>query len=376
MNVNKQTILVVDDKEENRLILNELLKLEYKVKTAKNGKIALKIIKKDLPDLILLDVMMPEMSGFEVCEYLKADMSTSTIPIIFVTANDEDGEEAKGLELGAVDYITKPICPAIVKARIKTHLFLYDQNKVLDQKVKDKTVELATANNRLSNLEKTKSDFLSLISHELKTPLNSLAVIKQIFDKMEIAAEKREILEIAGYSIDRLIRFSEIALLITELHAENFILHDIMPLSIKSLLESSEGELNDLIIKKQIKIITNSYYHSIAVHGNGDLIIKTIKIILDNAIRYSSEKSEVLIKVNENDENIIIEVEDYGPGFSKEAMSKLFDFFSCDDIMHHTEGFGLGLSAAKLIMNIHNGEIEVKNKKKSGAIVKLVFFKY
>ncbi len=139
----KQTILVVDDTPENIDVLSGVLRGDFKVKAALNGERALKIaFAEDKPDMILLDIMMPEMDGYEVCRRLKADPATSGIPVIFITAKNQEEDEKEGLELGAVDYITKPINPSIVKARINTHLALYDQNRELERRVKERTVEL------------------------------------------------------------------------------------------------------------------------------------------------------------------------------------------------------------------------------------------
>jgi putative two-component system response regulator len=137
------TILVVDDIPSNITVLMEVLRGDYRVLAATNGEQALKIACGDpLPDLILLDVMMPEMSGHEVCRRLKAESSTRKIPVIFVTAMNQVEDEEKGFSLGAVDYITKPISPPIVKARVKTHLALYDQNRELERRVRERTAEL------------------------------------------------------------------------------------------------------------------------------------------------------------------------------------------------------------------------------------------
>ena len=139
----KQTILVVDDAPENIDVLNGLLNKEYRIKVALNGEKALKIVySKDTPDLILLDVMMPDIDGYEVCRRLKGDPSTSNIPIIFITAKSETTDETKGFELGAADYISKPIVPSIVRSRVKTHLALYNQNKILEEKVRLRTEQL------------------------------------------------------------------------------------------------------------------------------------------------------------------------------------------------------------------------------------------
>lgn len=146
----KPTILIVDDVPENIDLLREVLEGQYRTKIAINGEKALKIAFSDTHiDLILLDIMMPGMSGYEVCMALKANPATRNIPVIFVTAMSEVDDERKGLEMGAMDYITKPISPPIVQARIKTQLaakqvqdFLRDQNKFLEAEIEKRTREV------------------------------------------------------------------------------------------------------------------------------------------------------------------------------------------------------------------------------------------
>lgn len=142
-NPNKQLILVVDDAPDSIDALSGILRSEYRIKAALNGKKALKIAHSNpKPDMILLDIMMPDMDGYEVCRRLKADPVTSDIPVIFVTAKDGVTDEKHGFELGAVDYIAKPISRSIVQARIRTHLALYDQNRELARQVNAHTEEL------------------------------------------------------------------------------------------------------------------------------------------------------------------------------------------------------------------------------------------
>lgn len=138
----KATVLVVDDTPENIDILVGILAPSYKVKVAIDGPKALALAVKTQPDIILLDVMMPGMSGYEVCKRLKLEPLTCHIPVIFVTALSDVSDETQGFELGAVDYITKPVSAPVVKARVKTHLALYDQKRLLEQEVKARTKEL------------------------------------------------------------------------------------------------------------------------------------------------------------------------------------------------------------------------------------------
>ncbi|MES9900256.1 MAG: two-component system response regulator [Sedimenticola sp.] len=139
----KPTVLVVDDTPENIDVLRGVLKDDYKIKAAVNGERALKIAHgENKPDIILLDIMMPVMNGYEVCERLKSDITTQQIPVIFITAKNDTESEQRGLQLGAVDFLSKPISPPIVKARVHTHLALYDQSRALEDRVRERTSEL------------------------------------------------------------------------------------------------------------------------------------------------------------------------------------------------------------------------------------------
>ncbi len=139
----KPTVLVVDDTPDNIAVLMSVLKEEYRVKAALDGVTALNIAtSSEQPDIILLDIMMPNMDGYEVCKRLKSDPATTKIPVIFVTSKSEVEDEKQGFDLGAVDYITKPISPPLVKARVKTHLSLHNQAQHLEDLVQERTDEL------------------------------------------------------------------------------------------------------------------------------------------------------------------------------------------------------------------------------------------
>lgn len=150
----KQKVLIVDDTPQNIHVLMETLKDSYKIVAATSGAKALQLAAREpLPDLILLDVMMPEMSGYEVCEQLKRDPLTEKIPVIFVTALHEAGDEEKGLELGALDFIAKPFHPALVKARVRNQLELKRHRDHLEEEVQRRTQELLDANLARQKLE-------------------------------------------------------------------------------------------------------------------------------------------------------------------------------------------------------------------------------
>jgi putative two-component system response regulator len=139
----KPVILIVDDAPESIDVLRGVLGAEYQVKAAIHGAIALELVQATPPDLILLDVMMPDMNGFEVCERLKANPLSAHIPVVFVTTLEDAGSEGRGLELGAVDYLTKPYVPALVRSRVRSHIALYHRHLSLEQEVRARTRELS-----------------------------------------------------------------------------------------------------------------------------------------------------------------------------------------------------------------------------------------
>ena len=185
----KKVILIVDDAPEHLNMLSSLLKDTYKTKVATSGKKALDIALSDIPpDIILLDIMMPEMDGYEVCQALKSNEKTKEIPIIFLTAKANIEDEKKGLELGAVDYITKPISPHIVTARVKTHMrlkevndLLKNQNEILEEIVRKRVQELFNLNQALTRF--VPSEFLT---HLNKKSIAEVRLGDQIEKEMTI----------------------------------------------------------------------------------------------------------------------------------------------------------------------------------------------
>lgn len=192
----KNTILIVDDNVDNIDVLKAILEENYIIKATTNGSIALKIAQKIKPDVILLDVIMPGMDGYEVCRQLKSNALTHAIPVIFVTAMSEERDEAIGFEVGAIDYITKPVNPIIVKARLRTHISLANQQRELDSKVIEKTKEL---NNSRIDLVKTlgvASDY-----RDNETGLHILKMSKYsrlIANEMNMPENEAELIELAS----------------------------------------------------------------------------------------------------------------------------------------------------------------------------------
>ena len=379
MNKNTYKILIVDDIAKNIQILGNILSREnYEIAYAQYGEQALSILENQQIDLILLDIMMPGMNGFEVCRKLQEQPHTAEIPVIFLTAKADMESIVKGFECGGRDYITKPFNSMELLARVKTHLQvnhqkkqLQDLNDHLEEKVAERTKQLQEANKKLELLDKAKSDFLSIISHELRTPLNGIIGLTNLLDQTNLDNEQAEYIEFMKDSANRLRNFAEISLLITSLSIEEY-RPEMMPVAIDNIIEAVIYELNDSEESlPEIKI--NIPDDTGLVLAETDLTKTSLKLILQNAFRYGGREQPVEVSVSKDNQFLYIDIEDNGPGFSEEAMEHLFELFSTTDIMH-SEGKGLSLAAVKLIMDIQEGNISIENKPGNrGAKVRLTF---
>jgi len=378
-------ILIVDDNSKNLQVLATTLKQQdYEVEFAVDGKTALEWLNSNDFDLILLDIMMPGMNGFEVCKVIREDLRKDT-PIIFLTAETEKEDLVKGFNLGAQDYITKPFNTEELLARVKTHLDLkYNKeqllilNQSLEEKVNERTRELnlsnrklIEANEKLLELDKNKAEFLKMISHTIRTPLNGiLAPVQLIKDQVE-SNEANELIDILHESVLRLERFSSNALLITRLKTNPDKLYR-QDTELNGLIQSSLDELKESINEKEIRVFQNLPGGENIISGELDLLKKCFVEILDNAVKYSEQGSRIEIIATDEDNQFTCEVKDYGKGFPQKSLDSLFELFSPGE-EYVDQNLGLGLGMAKLIMNAHSGRIEVENQNGNGALVKLTF---
>lgn len=369
-------ILVVDDNMKNIKVLGNILReKKYIIGYAVNGLQAVELLIKDNDyDLVLLDVDMPVMNGYEACETIKMSEKLKEIPVIFLTAFNDNQKILKGFDIGAQDYITKPYNAQELLKRVDTHLQLKyktDQlkmmNSILEQKVNERTKELTLANERLELLDKAKSDFLVLISHEMRTPLNGIVGFSELLKSMVQDPELKKFTDYLLDSAERLTRFSEMALLITSLKLNNYDFF-IENFSLDSLLNNVINNLQNKINEKALKIVRqlNTDNYNIAIDES--LMRFSVKSILENAIHYSNVGESIIISVSQDKNYIKLSIRDFGPGFSDEAMAKIFEIFTIVDIWHHTEGLGLSLATIKMITELHKGIIEAKNMNKGAEV--------
>ncbi len=189
----KQTILIVDDSHGNIVALSVLFKSDYNIIVATSGREAIEVMTSGKPpSLILLDVMMPDMSGYDVCKKLKAENKFKSIPIIFITAMDREIDETIGFQLGAEDYIKKPFYPAVVVARVRTHLELKYHRDHLEKMVKERTAKLEKAKMKAQAANDVKSQCLENVSHELRTLMTGFIGMTELLMETALDNEQRE----------------------------------------------------------------------------------------------------------------------------------------------------------------------------------------
>ncbi len=380
-NADKPIILIVDDVPKNLQVLGTILYQQgCEIAMADSGASALETLEEINPAMILLDVMMPEMDGYEVCEKIKANPKTKDIPVIFLTAKTETEDIVKGFRMGAVDYLTKPFNSEELIARVRTQLELHDKtmqlkelNSTLEEKVFARTMELNKANAQLKQLDNSKSYFLSLLAHELNTPLTGIDGYVKLL-KMETDKEEHiEYLDFIKESINRLHRFSNFSQLITRIQTEAYHFH-IEDIPIKMLINAAVTNMEGLVRDKSIFISQNVPSEDVTVKGDSYLLQKVIEIILDNAIKYSDNNSKITINLNKTQDDVRLDIIDKGVGFTNDSLENIFAFFESDNLMSHGDGLGLGLATAKIIMDSHNAAIKAQNNIDSGATLSLFFY--
>jgi two-component system sensor histidine kinase/response regulator len=384
-NTEKSIVLLVDDMPENLEMLGSCLKPVYRILAARNGEKALMLAKTRGPDLILLDILMPGMNGFEVLDSLKSDRETEKIPVIFISGMDQQDAVVRGFKAGAQDYISKPFETEELRARVATHIQLKRQtdqlnnmNTFLESEVRERTRalqisnrKLKAANDRLNMLSRVKSRFLNMISHEMRMPL---ALMSQYIELLgsELSSEKY-----IGYVTDldeayqRLRLFSEKALLITQLDSDAYAIRkepvEIVPL-INELIKNKAAQWKEKSLR-----FAGLQDLDIQIIGDLRLLVFLFQSLIENAVQYSPRDGLIRFKVKHTGESCIMEITDEGPGFPPEVMHYAFEPFSLGEDPVALK-LGLSLSICHFIMKSHGGEIVLNNRASKGAAVRLVFY--
>ena len=364
METRNKRILVVDDVEENTYIVSTILKSAgYTPFVANSGKQAIQIAETQHPDLVLLDINMPEMNGYEVCKYFKEHEPIADIPIVFLTVHADAESIAKAFDTGAVDYLTKPFKKAELLARVKVHLALRQAQELLEDQ-----------NESLKRLNDEKNEFLGIAAHDLKNPLNSIRGIAQM-------VRKRKEIELADDEVDDMVHQIETSSnfmfeIITNLLDVNKIENGklvIQPSSVDLVL--SLGAVTDRYqapaAKKNIALHVELPDDDTQIYADPTLTIQVLDNIVSNAVKYSPQGKNVWVTVSCDavQHRVRVAVKDEGPGFSEEDKKKLFGKFARLSAKptggeHST---GLGLSIVKRLAEAMDASIWCESELGKGA---------
>lgn len=349
-------LLVVDDTPANIEVLSQSLKPHgYKFAVANSGEKALAIVEKVNPDLILLDVMMPGISGFETCCKLKENPATKDIPVIFITAKIDQRDINEGFHVGAVDYISKPFNDEEVHARVRTHL------------------ALKNAYDQLYRLNKQKDLFLGMAAHDLRSPLGIAQGYAEIMYENKLSEEEQK--QILKNTIQVC---SGMRLLVDDLL-------DISAISNGNIsLELQRGNLVDIANRRVLMqgMIAKKKNIKIVMESNEPLYCtiddyrmeQVFDNLLTNAVKFSPADTTITVRATKNGSNAEISVIDQGPGLVEKDLENIFKEFqklSARPTAGETST-GLGLAITKRVIDAHNGLISVKNNQDTGATFKVV----
>ena len=355
------SILVVDDVISNVLLLKVLLAAQkFNVITASNGMEAIDITKKQQPDLILLDVMMPGMSGFEVAQKLKNDPEVQHIPIIFLTALNSTADIVTGFKVGANDFISKPFNKEELVIRVSHQISLIAAKRIILQKTEE-----------LKKTIQGRDKMYSVIAHDLRSPLGSIKMVLNMFvmtmSPQMIGEEQYEMLDSANKSTEELFTLLDNLLKWTKTQTGRLtvVFQDF------ELVKSISGVLEIFSLvssSKNIELIFDSN-EEINVRGDIDIVKTITRNLLSNAIKFSFSGSKIIIEVKKIDNMAVVSVKDFGKGMSQEEQQKLFNsetHFSKYGT-NNEEGSGLGLLLCKDFATKNRGDLWLQSEEGKGS---------
>jgi len=387
MNSVKNSVLIVDDAETNVYILTLILENDYTVYTASGGKRALEIIDEKFPDLILLDIRMPDLNGFDVLKILKESEKNKNIPIIIISGLEDPENEEKGLDLGAVDYIQKPFNSKVIKLKVRHQLQIVNQFRAIEQYVSEKELansdmrklqkklELAIENAQAAN--KAKTSFLASMSHEIRTPLNAVVGISEMqLQNHNLSTDAKEAFtrinnsgELLMGIINDILDISKIEAGMLDLTQEQYDVFKMISDTVYLNTIKHEDKPIEFILNINENVPSQ-------VFGDVIRIRQILNNLLSNAFKYTSSGEVELslnsenISGNDNLITLVFNVRDTGQGMTQEQLSKIFDEYSRFNLDENKAivGTGLGMGITQNLIRLMNGQIQAESKKDSGSL--------
>ena len=362
INPSEYKILIVDDVISNVLLLKVLLTNEkFNIVTAGNGTQALEQVKKEKPDLVLLDVMMPDISGFEVARQMKADEEMSEIPVIFLTALNSTADIVKGFQVGGNDFISKPFNKEELIIRVTHQISLVAAKRIIIAQTEE-----------LRRTIMGRDKLYSVIAHDLRSPMGSIKMVLNMLilnlPSETIGPEMYELLTMANQTtedvfslLDNLLKWTK-----SQIGKLNVVYQDV------DLVEVTDGVIEIFSMVASLKKIRihEMKPEKMMVNADIDMLKTVVRNLLSNAIKFSKENSEVLVKMEEVDGMAVVSVQDYGCGISEEGQKKLLhtDTHFSTFGTNNEEGSGLGLLLCKDFVVKNGGKLWFTSKEGEGSI--------
>lgn len=353
------TVLIVDDIPENLQVLgNILMSNGLDVGFATNGNQAIEAIEYKLPDIILLDIMMPGMDGFEVCKILKSNDNTKDIPIIFLTAKTQSEDIVKGFDVDAVDYVTKPFNASELVARVFTQLEIKKSRDLINFQ-----------NQQLNELNASKDKFFSIISHDLKSPYSGLLGLTNLIISEKDSLNYEEVIDLVKklnsslknqYSmIENLLQWARIQTDRLEINREK--------VDINHLINEVISIQKNVSDKKNIQVV-NLNKERIVCFADRFMIQSVLNNLLSNAIKFSYLDSKIDINCMIDNDNVLVSVQDFGMGIKQENIEKLFRIDTHITTLGtaNEKGTGLGLILCKEMVERNDGKISIFSELNKG----------
>jgi two-component system, sensor histidine kinase and response regulator len=347
------TLLIVDDQPDNIQVLAGIMRLDYQILYATSGTEALLIAEKERPDLILLDIMMPGMDGYQVCEKLQAQPETEGIPVIFVTGLGQTQNEARGFDAGAVEYITKPFSPPIVQARVRNHLLLKQAHDTLIEK-----------NRALEENMRLREEIESITQHDLKAPLNAIIGLPDVvLEADNLTPTQRKLIQQiqkTGYRMLEQINRS------LDLYRMEQGLYELKPEAIllEPLLRNVRLELESLGEKLGVEVIIQGD-KGVAVMGEELLLLSLFANLIKNALEAAPGGSSVTVSGSAGEVEYCVSI--HNQGTVPDAIRDRF--FEKLTTAGKSGGTGLGTYSARLITEIFGGKITMDSTEEGGTTV-------
>lgn len=373
----EKRILVVDDEPNNLKLLHTLLTADgYTVHALKESRNTIELAKSLEPDLILLDINMPYLDGFEVAKLLKHDSETTEIPIIFVSAKDGEQDIRKGFEVGGIDYINKPIRDYEVIARVETHLRLREQQTKLEETINEISELRSKEQERFSKISALRNQFIQSATHDLKNPLYNIIGYVNLMKDMGAELTPGQLLQFSEHieiSSNKMTQL--IGDILDLLRVESSYLPiDLRQVNFEDYLNEQVSSFEMRAAQKAITITMESPDYPVYVALDVHLFSRVIENLISNAIKYSPENSDILVRFYDSDEGVILYIEDNGYGMSQHTLENLFVPFYRDATLQQSdiEGTGLGMAIVKEIINRHDGVIDVQSEVGSGTSLQVM----